>query len=85
MRTLLTNWIPLEKKDRRKVERSSSLHTRTGMVKTGSRGKAARETRRGRGMPSMRRSITRSDKCGEPIRPPLNLMRRVLPFGATHL
>ena len=52
---------PFGKKDRRKVGRSSSLHTRTGMVKTESRGKAARETRRGRGMPSMTRSIPRSD------------------------
>ena len=85
MRTLLTNWIPLEKKDKRKVGRSSSLHTRKGKSKTASHGKAARETRRGRGMTVTTRSIPRSDKYRKPIGPPLNLMRRVLPFGATHL
>ena len=69
----------------RKVRRSSSHHTRKGKNKTARHGKAARETRRGRGMTATTRSFPRSDKCRNPIRPPLNLMRRVLPLGATHL
>ena len=69
----------------RTARRTRSRHTRTRKNMKARHGKAAWETRRGRGMPSMRRSIPRSDKCGEPIRPPLNLIRRVLPSGATHL
>ena len=64
-------------KEKRKEEK--------GKRKTASRGNAARETRRGRGMTVTTRSIPRSDKYRKPIGPPLNLMRRVPPSGATHL
>ena len=69
----------------RKVRRRICYHARKGKSKKASHGKAARETRRGRGMTAPTRSIPRSDKCRKPIGPPLNLMRRVLPFGATLL
>ena len=69
----------------RKVRRRSSHNARKGKRETASHGKAASETKRGRGMRSTTRSIPRSDKSRKPIGPPLNLIRRVPPSDGTHL
>ena len=76
---------PGEDTDKAKEQQDNPQGKGKGKRKTASRGNAARETRRGRGMTVTTRSIPRSDKYRKPIGPPLNLMRRVPPSWATHL